>query len=60
MKYKLLIKPEFSNHKVTCACGKCPSSVYIDDHSKELFKKMMKWSEDEFISLIDVFSYSLR
>lgn len=48
MKYKLLIKEELSNHKVTCACGNCIPMITIDESAKEAYKELMNWSEDEF------------
>lgn len=48
MKYKLLMEGK-SNHQITCACGKCKPSIYIDESMKEEFKQMMGWSEDTFI-----------
>ena len=48
MKYKLITKDYMHNIKVTCLCGKCPTDILIEENMKEEFKKMMKWSEEEF------------
>ena len=53
IKYQLLIKDEdkLPNHKMTCACGKCPEVVTIDEESKEEFKRMLGWDESKFCKL---------
>lgn len=42
------MKPELSDHQVTCACGKCEPMITVDESMREKFKKIMGWDEDEF------------
>ncbi len=42
------MKPELSDHQVTCACGKCEPMITVDESMREEFKKIMGWDEDEF------------